>query len=307
LTLTSCIRAAAVGGVLWATLAATGHAREITVTAGRDKLQGAVASAAPGDVIKLANGTHEITGTVVINTPDIQIVGASRGTTIISKRNAAGADIAGIVSNVDSVLLTKFTIRGNGTGGPCILMYGNRQNSNDVTATGCGNNTVRSSGIMLHTSHEGFVGNVNSSGHRMVGLSQFDSSNNTIDGVTANNNGAEGLTVDVGSHNSRIYNSTFSGNNTADGGVGGVGIDASNGVIMNRNTVSGTKFRSGITLQNNVAGEDGLNITGNTIRNNAGHGMLVRNCGKPVTNSALGPNTYSSNGLNPAFKAECPL
>lgn len=295
------------GGALLITLLASGHAREITVAAGRDKLQGAVAGAAPGDVIKLANGIHEITGTVVVNTSDITIVGTNRTQTVISKKNAAGADIAGIVSNVDSVQLTNFTIRGNGTGGPCILMYGNRQNINNVTASGCGNNNVRSSGIMLHTAHESFIGSVNSSGHRMVGVSQFDSSNNTIDFVTANNNGAEGLTVDVGSHNSRIFNSTFSGNNTADGGVGGVGIDASNGVIMNRNTVSGTKFRSGITLQNNVAGEDGLNITGNTIRNNAGHGMLVRNCGKPVTNSALDPNNYSGNGLNPPFKAECPL
>ncbi len=103
-----------------------------------------------------------------------------------------------------------------------------------------------------------------------------------------------------------VTNSTFVGNNTADGGVGGIGIgiDAVNGAHLSNNTIMDTEFRAGITLQNNVGGEDGAVISSNRISNNTGNGILVRNAAGPVSNCVFEPNTCGGNGLSPDVKFE---
>lgn len=280
-------------------------ARTITVTPGTDKIQAAIDGAAVNDVIFLAAGVHVLTRSVNVN-KKVTIDGAGSNSAFVQKHNAANADVAGFVVNVDGATLKNFELRGRNVGGPGILVYANSVGLSNLYVHNCGNDGVKSGGVILHTANLCTLNNVRSNANRMVGISQYASSDNAITNCTANSNGAEGLTIDLGSHNCRVSGCTFNGNNTRNGGVGGIGIDQVNGAWVKNSTISGTQSgKSGITFQNNVGGEDGCVITGNTITNNAGHGILVRNCTHAVTNTTLTPNTFSGNRASPNIRWEC--
>lgn len=282
----------------------TGAALAVNVPAGGN-IQAAIDQAAPGEVVQLAAGSYNVSSSLLIN-KSITLRGVSQNGTVLNKTNASNQDIAAIVSNADNVNINSFTMRGHNVGGPCILLKGDNQSLDSLAVTDCGNDIVPRSGILLDTSNFDHLTNLFVTGHRMVGISESQSSGTVIDRVTSNSNGAEGLTVDIGSHNVHVSNSSFINNNTRNAGVGGIGVDASNGTWIMNSTISGTQFLSGITMQNNVGGEDGAIFRNNVIQNNAGYAILARNCQYPVTHFTSSPNTYGGNHLQPDVFNQCP-
>jgi hypothetical protein len=282
-----------------------------TVAPGTDLIQPAIANASVGDTISLLPGIHKITYGITIN-KRIFLTGPAGGvtTTFIDKYNTTSQDIAGIVIpvGINGVSLQSFTLRGRNVGGPGILMYSNSNVLTDVRVFNCGvdNDTQRRSNIIMQGSNLNTFNSVWSNNSSWVGFSQSGSSDNVFNSCVADNNGAEGLTIDVGSHNARWWYGHLNGNNNRSRGVGGVGIDGSNGAWVRGAQIDGTAGgQSGITFQNNVGPDDGCIIRDNTISNSADYGIRLRNCRYPVTNTTLNPNAFINN-RNGSILTECP-
>lgn len=108
-------------------------------------------------------------------------------------------------------------------------------------------------------------------------------------------NGAEGLTIDGGSHNCMVYGNWIHKNNLPHRGVGGIGIDASNGAWIYNNTIDYNGY-DGIKFQNNLCcGDDGCRIYDNpNISYNEQCAVKFR-LTYPVTNFGWWNNTCVGN------------
>jgi hypothetical protein len=88
----------------------------------------------------------------------------------------------------------------------------------------------------------------------------------------------------------------YNGNNNRSSGVGGIGIDHSNGAWFKNCTIDGTTGgKSGVTFQNNDGPCDGCIVRNNTISNSADRGIRQNNCQYALTNTTTSPNTYINN------------
>lgn len=204
----------------FALCAVTGFTRDIRVPAGTNTLQRSVDTSKVNDVLILAQGNYFISTSVIINRK-IVIRGQGPLKTFIIKTNGAGQNIAGFVLNAGGVNMNNFTVDGKLLGGPAILIFSDNNILSNIIVKNCGNNNVRTGGIILDGANFNTLTSVTSNNNRMVGLSQNGSSGNTFNRCTANDNGAEGLTIDLGSDNCRVNNCTFVNNNVNSGGVGG--------------------------------------------------------------------------------------
>jgi hypothetical protein len=274
-----------------------------TVNPGTNLIQGAVANAVPGEVITLNPGVHVITGSIIIN-KQVTLRGTNGGVnnTFIDKHNTTSQDVVGIVIDevANGVTLENFTLRGRNVGGPGMLIYSNGNVFREVRVFNCGvdNNTGRRSNVIFHGSHLNQLFNCWSNNSTWVGFSQWASSDNVFNSCVADNNGAEGLTIDGASHNCRWWYGRINGNNNRSRGVGGVGIDGSNGAWVRNAQIDGTAgSKSGVQFQNNVGPCDGCIIRDNTISNNSAYGIKKRTCSYPVTNTTTTPNNFFGNAL----------
>ncbi|KAL0056079.1 hypothetical protein WJX82_007560 [Trebouxia sp. C0006] len=129
----------------------------------------------------------------------------------------------------------------------------------DGQSSACGGNTV--SGCTA-------------SSNMMVGIAQKDCSGNTITSNTASSNQFEGITADNQANGAQISGNTLTGNAIA-GGVGSIGVDHSDGVVISHNQISSSMDgMPGIETKNNLGPSIGLSITGNTITGNFCNGMI---------------------------------
>ncbi len=280
------------------------HALAIDVPPGTNNIQAYVNNAAAGSTLNLGAGTFFVSQTVLLN-KKITINGAGTGATIIKKSNATNTDIVAFQVTANNVTFKNLTINGDNTGGPAIIVNSQFNSFSNLVIKLCGNSTYKSAGLLFQSAFSNSVTNVTSVNNYSVGISQNNSPSNTITNCHADNNGAEGLTIDLGSDNCKVNGGTYNGNNTKTGGVGGIGIDDSNGAILNGCTVDGTANLSGITFQNNIGPDDGCQIKNCKITNNAQYGVRIRNCTYAVTNSLFSGNTYYGNGLSPNIKWDC--
>ncbi|QYA24687.1 hypothetical protein G3I01_03900 [Gramella sp. MT6] len=261
-----------------------------------NSIQAVVDRARKGDTITLSSGTHRVSTTVFFNKPII-IIGEDAENTVVEKHNGYSEDIVAFWIDSDSVVMKNFELDGRGLGGPGIIIKTNNNLFENIYLHNCGNDDVKSGGFIFDNAFLNIIRNSRADNNRMVGFSQNDSADNEFHEVSASGNGAEGLTIDIGSHNCIVKDSSFSGNNAKAGGVGGIGIDDSNGALIDNCLIEGTLFeKSGITFQNNVGPDDGCRIWNSTFRNNSLHGVFLRNCNYPVTNLGLQDNVFENNG-----------
>jgi hypothetical protein len=252
-------------------------------------------------VITLNPGIHIITGSVIIN-KRITLRGTNGGVnnTFIDKHNGATQDVVGIVVEeaANGVTIENFTLRGRNVGGPGMLIYSNSNVLRDIRVFNCGNDSQIRSNVIFHGSHLNQLFSAWANNSSWVGFSQWASSDNVFNSCVADNNGAEGLTIDGGSHNCRWWYGRINGNNNRSRGVGGVGIDGSNGAWVRNAQIDGTAGnKSGVQFQNNVGPCDGCIIRDNTISNSSAYGVKRRTCSYPVTNTTTSPNTFFGNRL----------
>ena len=241
--------------------------------------QSLVDQAQAGDVIILRAGDH------YVNVP-IRLPAGKDGITIRGEQgavvrkapnsyNAAAFEITGNNNTLDLLDLDGGNLPEAG-----IIIYGQHNTVSNSSVHNCGSAAALGAGILLDGGQTVCAFNTvigcKVYYNYMVGVSQNRHSDGTIRDNQIYENGAEGLTVDIYSHNGYVYNNYIHLNNTDNRGVGGIGTDATNGTRFDNNTVDFTHFKSGLTFQNNIGGCDGVIVTNNRFDNNDGYGILER-------------------------------
>jgi hypothetical protein len=243
-------------------------AKTVTVTSSTSDqtayFQSQVNTLATGDTLVIASGSHYISGYIDIYFSNGWISGTG---SVIRKVSGStgGLTIHGSGVHIDSI-----EIDGGGntsTHAPCMVVL---TSSNNVITNSKFHHSGTDTGLLLdHTSYIVVQGCYCYSNY-MCGISQSACTNSQILDCQLYSNGAEGLTIDNASHNSTVHNCWIHANNTPGRGVGGVGIDGSNGANISACTID-SNGSSGITFQNNLnMVDDGCNIHDNpNISNNA--------------------------------------
>ena len=267
--------------------------------------QSLVNSAAAGDVIILRTGSHYVTTPITLPVGKNSITIRGESGAVIRKApntfNATAIEIQGNANTVDLIELDGGNLPEAG-----IIIYGQQNTISNSKIHNCGSSAAAGAGILLHNLGSPVCALNKVIGcsvyyNYMVGVSQHGHSDGTIRDNQIYQNGAEGLTVDILSHNNYIYNNTLNLNNANNRGVGGIGIDDSNGNRIDNNTISNTYYKSGITFQNNVGGCDGTTVSNNHLTNNAQYGILQRFTQYVNTNTGLVNNIYSGNGFGTSY------
>jgi parallel beta-helix repeat protein len=241
-----------------------------------------------GDRIVVQAGNHYLVGTVVVNKTGLTISGDS-GNAVRKSGNVSCIDLT-----AGSTTINGLYIDGGNRPEPCMRLL--NCNGNSIL-----NSTFRNSGhsgLLIHHSNLNNIQGCKAYYNYFVGISQYGSSDNTIQWCQMYENGAEGLTIDVGSHNSRVHHNWIHKNNLPFRGVGGIGIDASNGAWIYNNTID-FNGRDGIKFQNNICcGCDGVRIYDNeNISYNQGCAVRIRRT-QPVTNLGFWGNRCVGNGVS---------
>ncbi|WP_316825421.1 right-handed parallel beta-helix repeat-containing protein [Pedobacter miscanthi] len=267
--------------------------------------QALINGAVAGDIILLETGSHFVTNTVNLPVGKNNIIIRGQAGAVIRKAPNtvphAAITISGNYNTVDLVEIDGGNLPEGG-----IIIYGLRNTISNSKIHNCGNATAKGAGILIHDKGTPVCALNTVIGcsvyyNYMVGVSQHGHSDGVIRDNRIYENGAEGLTVDIQSHNNYVYNNTIDKNNKFNRGVGGIGIDDSNGNRVHNNTVSNTFYRSGITFQNNIGGCDGTSVANNTLINNAGYGILQRFTDYANTNTGITGNIYSGNTLGNTY------
>ncbi len=242
-------------------------------------IQALVDRANSGDVIILRAGSHYVTTPIrLVSGKDGVTIRGEQGAVVRKATNSYNASAFEITGNSNTIDLIE--LDGGNLPEAGIIIYGQRNTISNSSVHNCGNATAVGAGILLDGGHTACALNTvigcKVYYNYMVGISQSRHTDGTIRDNQIYENGAEGLTVDIYSHNGYVYNNYVHLNNTGNRGVGGIGTDATNGTRFDSNTVDYTHYKSGLTFQNNIGGCDGVIVTNNRFDNNDGYGILER-------------------------------
>jgi parallel beta-helix repeat protein len=246
--------------------------------------QALISQSVAGDIIIVRSGNHFLSGTVIINKNNITVRGEN-GNVIRKSGNLSCIDLT-----ASYVVFDNIYIDGGNRPEPCMRVYGNYNNILNSTFRNSGN-----SGLLIHGCHHNNIQGCKAFYNYMVGISQWAHSDGTVRDSQMYENGAEGLTIDGATHNNRVFNNWIHLNNRPHRGVGGIGIDDSDGAWIYNNTIDQNGF-SGITFQNNLCcGSDGSRIYNNpNISYNERCAVMIRTT-QPVTNLQFTGNTCVGN------------
>lgn len=219
--------------------------------------QSQVNSLVDGDSLVLAPGNHYIGAYIDIWFNSGSISGA--GGAIVRKISGttSGLTVHGSHTHIDQVEIDG---GGSGTHGPCMaVLNGTGNNITNSKFHNSGDNT----GLLLDHTSLAVVQGCLCYNNYVCGISQSACTDQQILDGQMYSNGAEGLTIDTGSHNCTVHNCWVHQNNTGPRGVGGIGIDGSNGANISACTID-YNGSNGITFQNNLNQvDDGCNIHDN--------------------------------------------
>lgn len=254
----------AVGVALFAMQSAS--AKTVTVVASNSDqtsyFQAQVNQLGNGDTLVLASGNHYISAYINIYFSNGFING---GGSIIRKISGTTSGLT-LFGNHDHIDQIEIDGGGPGTHGPCMAVLNGTGN---VITNSKFHNSGDDTGLLFdHTSLDTVQG-CQCYYNYMCGISQNACTDQQILDGQMYGNGAEGLTIDNASHNCMVNNCWIHQNNTGARGVGGIGIDGSNGANISACTID-LNGSNGITFQNNLNMiDDGCNIHDNpNISNN---------------------------------------
>jgi hypothetical protein len=263
------------------------------VTNDTTAIQNAVNSAYSSGVdLYIPAGTYLITSTITLANNSLTMYG--EGWSSVIKKNA-GVD--GIVITGNYCVLRDFTVDGNSQNNSGVgikgddnrvkglQVFGNNVHGiyRDGQATTCRRNVVEQ--CYVH----------NNDG---IGISCNTAPDSFTIGCVSTFNGLEGITDDLPSYRSGIVGNYLS-DNCQIGGVGGIGIDQANNSAVTGNVVNNTQSSlPGICFQNNVGNTNYCTITGNSLTNNTGGGILMggnTTSGFYCFDNVLAANTFQNN------------
>lgn len=251
--------------------------------------QAQVNSLNDGDSLVIEPGNHYISAYINIYFNYGSISGA--GGAVIRKvsGSTSGLTLYGNHDNIDQIEIDG---GGPGTHGPCMAVLNGEAN---VITNSKFHNSGDDTGLLFdHTSLD-VVQGCQCYYNYMCGISQSACTDQQILDDWMNTNGAEGLTIDNGSHNCTVSNCWIHVNNTGPNGVGGIGIDGSNGAHITDCTID-YNGANGITFQNNLnMQDDGCDIYNNqniSFNGDAAVGIYKDHL---VTNLGFSNNTCNGN------------
>ncbi|MGI4760393.1 MAG: right-handed parallel beta-helix repeat-containing protein [Janthinobacterium lividum] len=259
-----------------------------------------VNQAQAGDIIILRAGSHYVTTPIQLPAGKNSITIRGEAGAVVRKAqnayNAAAFEITGNYNTIDLLELDGGNLPEAG-----IIIYGQHNTVSNSSVHNCGNSAAVGAGILLDGGHTVCALNTvigcKVYYNYMVGVSNSRHTDGTIRDNQIYENGAEGLTMDIYSHNGYVYNNWVHLNNTGNRGVGGIGTDATNGTRFDSNTVDYTHYKSGLTFQNNIGGCDGVIVTNNHFNNNDGYGILERFTQYADTHMTFTNNERANNKL----------
>ena len=249
--------------------------------------QAQVNSLNDGDTLVISSGDHYISACINIYFNNGYIEGSG---SIIRKVSGSTSGLT-LYGNGDDIDQIEIDGGGSGTHGPCMAVLNGT--GNHFTNSKFHNSGDDTGLLFDHTSLD-VVEGCTCYYNYMCGISQSACTDQTIEDDQLYQNGAEGLTIDNGSHNCTVYNCGVHENNST-GGVGGIGIDGSNGANISDCTIdfSGS---NGITFQNNLnLIDDGCNIHDNSNISNNGNAAVGIYKDHLVTNLGFSNNTCTGN------------
>jgi len=156
--------------------------------------QNLVNQSVSGDVIVVQSGNHYLSGTVNINKSGITVRG-DNGNVIRKSGSVSSIDITGSNNTIDNLY-----IDGGNRAEPCARLYGNYN-----LIKNCTFRNSNHSGLLIHQCHHNTIQGCKAYYNYIVGISQWAHSDGTVRDCQMYENGGEGLTIDGGTHNNRVF------------------------------------------------------------------------------------------------------
>lgn len=295
-------------GIFAAGLAFSSASRaEVYVIDSNDALQAFDASqVADYDEIYFLPGEYTLTRSIRIKSSNVTIGSRRKKDSLDTSCPVLwkSGDFAAIRIDGDNNRVACITVEGNGHGKAGIAVYGSSNVLSKITSR---NNA--GAGILLHGNGPigdgsckfNVIKNALISNNGGVGLSQFNCQGDRVSNSEFMDNRLEGITIDVGSHNTSVHHSKIQFNK---GGVAGIGIDFSHNVRLSYNEVVGNT-NGGVRTQNNVGPSKDLLVSCSSfdnpdydvwIRNNTCEGAGLSECElwssiTPLNEMRNSPNT----------------
>lgn len=303
-------------------LAAPLHARTIDVGPGdgaQQRLQEALIAAQPGDVVQIAAGRFALTDGLSLDVAGVTLRGAGMGATVLDFSGQQGAG-EGLLVTSDDVILRDFAVEnahGDGIktkGADRIVYYRLR-----VSWTGGPRETNGAYGLYPVESTGVLIDGCQVEGASDAGIYVGQSKDITVRYSVAQGNVAG---IEIENSRNALVTSNLVTRNT--GGIlvfdlpnlpvmgGGNTLVAGNWVVGNDtpnfapkgNIVAAVRRGTGVMVMAN----DGVQVTGNTIRANPTAGVMVVSYPRPFTDKTYNPfprnvtidgNDFAANGADP--------
>jgi|GEM_PF-4127562 len=238
------------------------------------ELRTALDDASPGEVIRLANGNFNISEPLIVDTPAVTLQPQQGADPTI---HATGSeDPAAVHISADDVRFDGIDVHQNGSGGKCVEIndmpdqFSNSETYlSGVTISNLEIRNASQRGMTAQRCEEIVYKNIHTEEHNNSGLEFWFTDNSRIEGVTAVDNGDNGIYVNGA--NVSILNCEASGN--GDQGVDFSiydnvtnNIDSSNGMLVD-NVYSHGNENGGIELHDDSDNQD-----------DPANSKLVKNC-----------------------------
>ena len=225
--------------------------------------------------IHLPAGVYEIHNTIVLNKNNFTLTGES-GTILRKTADVHLLEIHGNNNKIDTIQFD-----GNSKNYSVVFLNGNNNVINHCKFYNSLSHGLCIDGQLNVTSYNE-VNGCYMYDNEHIGLAQHKGSNTRITNNLIFNNGWEGLTIDIQSHDTIVDSNKLFGNCWRDGGgEGAIGIDDSNNNIISNNIIDGphrdNSLLGGITFANNIGNCERNVIIGNVIKNTRGYPIFIRN------------------------------
>jgi len=280
-----------------------------------------------GGSVVLLDGTYNITSSVIINKPNVNLTGSGANTILKRMYDESGVNTGGVITvvaastAVTNVDVSQLSINGNKasfssandygifvSSGGCGIQANNEKINNNWIGNTAGNGVYIYNGACAAIQNDQITNNI-ITGSGGNGIATDDSTSNAvISGNVSSNNSGYGIYVSGGTGENITGNTT---NSNATGGIitGTTSTNVSDNIIKSnttygiyiggfvggQNTISGNVIDSNGIGVNFGPGNTNETLSGNTIVNSATTGVFVDG-GTPSTNIIISANTISGNG-----------
>lgn len=255
-------------------------------------IQSAINSLGTGGGLVIPAGVYKITATLTLSGYGKSIVGIGRP----ELRKFGAGNFDGILVTGSGCLLSGFRINGNSVGWSGVVIKGEHNTVRDVVSNNNGGCGILLDGKTTTCSYN-TVENCRCYSNGQIGIGQNTALASRILGNICQDNGLEGITIDLPSHRSIVDGNQVIGN-CKTGGVGGIGIDQAYLTVISNNIISGTlSGLPGLTFQCNAGDTVFCVVTGNVFVDNAQGGIWLKKTGAYHSSfNVIDGNVFLNNG-----------